>query len=399
MLHKLLEIHEMVVEKRNQNVKRYLYHSINWDLKALCIFGARGTGKTTLMIQHYHDRYKSPDKALYISADHVFVNAHGLYEIADQYFKSGGEALYIDEIHKYPNWTVELKNILDVYSHKQIIVSGSSTIDLKKSKGDLSRRLVYYELMGLSFREFLRFESGVNHSTVSLDDLIHHHYEISKQLIVERSILREFKNYLKYGYYPFFLEGKKEYISRLTGVIEKVIFEDIASSFNLSQPKLPVIKKLLWLIANSEPFVPNIDRISKELGISREYVYHYIEYLEKAGLIINLYRDGTGFKVVRKPAKIFIQNTGLIKALSEKTDDNMGAIRETFFANQLFHMFDLRIPEQGDFLVLEKYRIEIGGKNKKIEQIRDIPNSFLALDDIEIGFQQTIPLYLFGFLY
>lgn len=400
MLQKLLEIHEMVVEKRKRSIKRYLYHTINWDLQALCIFGARGTGKTTLMIQHYLEKYKTSEKALYITADHVFVLAHGLYEIADTYFKSGGLALYIDEIHKYPQWTTELKNILDVYSDKQIILSGSSTIDLTKSKGDLSRRLVYYELMGLSFREFLHFESGINHPPVSLNDLLGNHHEISLQVSKNTSILRDFKNYLRYGYYPFFLEGKKEYQSRLNHVIEKVIFEDIASSFNLSQPKLPVIKKLLWIIANSDPFVPNMDRISKELGISREYVYHYMEYLQKAGLIINLHRAGKGFNAMRKPAKIFIQNSGLIGVLSEKSEEaSIGAIRETFFANQLSNFFTVTIPEQGDFLIDGKEVIEIGGKNKKRGQIKDLPNSYLAIDDIELGFQNTIPLYLFGFLY
>ena len=400
MLQKLLEIHEMVVEKRKRSIKRYLYHTINWDLQALCIFGARGTGKTTLMIQHYLEKYKTSEKALYITADHVFVLAHGLYEIADTYFKSGGLALYIDEIHKYPQWTTELKNILDVYSDKQIILSGSSTIDLTKSKGDLSRRLVYYELMGLSFREFLHFESGINHPPVSLNDLLGNHHEISLQVSKNTSILRDFKNYLRYGYYPFFLEGKKEYQSRLNHVIEKVIFEDIASSFNLSQPKLPVIKKLLWIIANSDPFVPNMDRISKELGISREYVYHYMEYLQKAGLIINLHRAGKGFNAMRKPAKIFIQNSGLIGVLSEKSEEaSIGAIRETFFANQLSNFFTVTIPEQGDFLIDGKEVIEIGGKNKKRGQIKGLPNSYLVIDDIELGFQNTIPLYLFGFLY
>lgn len=400
MMQKLLEIHEMTVAKKQREVKRYLYDMINWNLKAICIFGARGTGKTTLMVQHYHEKYGTSEKALYISADHVFVVSYGLYEIADTFFKNGGETLYIDEIHTYPDWTVELKNIIDVYSDRQVIVSGSSTIELKKSKGDLSRRVVYYELKGFSFREFLNFGSGGKFNACSLNEILENHREISLHIKEGRSILKEFRNYLEYGYYPFFLEGKDEYFSRLGNVIEKVIFEDIASSFNLSQPKLPVIKKLLWLIATSEPFTPNVDRISRDLGISREYVYNYIEYLERAGFIINVRKKGDGFRSMRKPAKIFMQNTGLIKVLSEKTyERNAGAMRETFFANQTGTLFELTIPEKGDFIVDGRYLFEIGGKNKNSDQIKGISNSFLALDEIETGFKNTIPLYIFGFLY
>lgn len=393
-------MHDRVVSNKNRSEKRYLFHEINWSLNALCIYGARGTGKTTLMIQHYKEQYQSVENALYITADHVHVLTNGLFEVADAYFKTGGKALYIDEIHKYPNWSVELKNILDVYSDKQVIVSGSSTLDLRRSKGDLSRRLVYYELMGLSFREFLLFEKAVQIPVVSIDDLLEDHVTLASDIKKTCVIGKEFSEYLSYGYYPFFLDGKKEYLERLFNVVEKVLFQDIAFSFNLSQPKLPVLKKLLWIIANSEPFVPNIDRIGQNLGISREYVYHYIEFLEKAGLTINLRRAGQGFKAMRKPAKIFLQNSGLIRALSESSmEQNIGTIRECFIVNQLTAKHDVTIPSQGDFLVDGKYVIEVGGRNKNTIQINGISNAWLALDGIEIGFKKTIPLYMFGMLY
>lgn len=393
-------MHDRVVSNKNRSEKRYLFHEINWSLNALCIYGARGTGKTTLMIQHYKEQYQSVENALYITADHVHVLTNGLFEVADAYFKTGGKALYIDEIHKYPNWSVELKNILDVYSDKQVIVSGSSTLDLRRSKGDLSRRLVYYELMGLSFREFLLFEKAVQIPVISIDDLLEDHVTLASDIKKTCVIGKEFSEYLSYGYYPFFLDGKKEYLERLFNVVEKVLFQDIAFSFNLSQPKLPVLKKLLWIIANSEPFVPNIDRIGQNLGISREYVYHYIEFLEKAGLTINLRRAGQGFKAMRKPAKIFLQNSGLIRALSESSmEQNIGTIRECFIVNQLTAKHDVTIPSQGDFLVDGKYVIEVGGRNKNTIQINGISNAWLALDGIEIGFKKTIPLYMFGMLY
>ncbi len=400
MLQRLIEMHDRVVSNKNRSEKRYLFHEINWSLNALCIYGARGTGKTTLMIQHYKEQYQSVENALYITADHVHVLTNGLFKVADAYFKTGGKALYIDEIHKYPNWSVELKNILDVYSDKQVIVSGSSTLDLRRSKGDLSRRLVYYELMGLSFREFLLFEKAVQIPVISIDDLLEDHVTLASDIKKTCVIGKEFSEYLSYGYYPFFLDGKKEYLERLFNVVEKVLFQDIAFSFNLSQPKLPVLKKLLWIIANSEPFVPNIDRIGQNLGISREYVYHYIEFLEKAGLTINLRRAGQGFKAMRKPAKILLQNSGLIRALSESSmEQNIGTMRECFIVNQLTAKHDVTIPSQGDFLVDGKYVIEVGGRNKNTIQINGISNAWLALDGIEIGFKKTIPLYMFGMLY
>ncbi len=401
MLQRLMEIHELIVSKKYKHIKRYLFEKINWDAQAICIVGSRGTGKTTMMIQHYHEIYGTAEKALYISADHILVVSHGLYEIADTYFKIGGKALYIDEIHKYTNWSVELKNIIDVYSDKQIIISGSSTIALSKSKGDLSRRVVYYELKGLSFREFLLFEQKKDYGISSLKNIITKHREKSLEIKKDIPVLKYFKNYLLYGYYPFFMEGVDDYFSKLQNVIEKVIYEDIATSFNLSQPKLPVLKKLLWIIASSEPFTPNMDRISRELGISRQTVYNYIEYLERAGFILNIRKAGVGMKAVRKAAKIYMENTGLIKVVSEVSGmaSITGTIRETFFANQLNSVASISIPRRTDFFVEDKFYFEIGGKNKSFSQINELKNSYLALDDIEVGAGRKIPLYLFGFLY
>ncbi len=399
MLQKMFEIHDSFMEKKRLPHKRYLYDEINWDLNAVCIFGARGTGKTTLIIQHCNEKYGSSREALYIPADHIFVSSTGLYEIADTFFKNGGLALYIDEVHKYSNWTIELKNIIDVYPEKKVVVSGSSTIELRKSKGDLSRRVVYYELKGLSFREFLNVTKGTEYKAVKLNEIINDHNELSLHLRSENVILKEFKDYIEYGYYPFFLEGKDEYFFRLGNVIEKVVFEDIIASFNVSQPKLPALKKLLWIIATSDPFTPNVDRISKELKISREYVYNYLEYLEKAGFIITARKAGSGFRSARKPEKIFMQNTSLIKTLSERTYQNSaGTMRETFFANQVSGRHEITIPEKGDFEV-DGLIFEVGGKNKKSRQLEGLKNAFYALDEIESGFKTVIPLYLFGFLY
>lgn len=401
MLQKLTEIHEYVVLKKNRKIKRYLYKKINWNTQAICIFGARGTGKTTMMVQHYFEHYNDSEKALYISADHISVISHGLYEVADTYFKSGGFALYIDEIHNYPNWSLELKNILDVFSDKKIVISGSSSLMLNSGKGDLSRRLIYYELKGLSFREYLLFSENVEYKPVKLEELLINHSKISASIVKNKSILKSFTNYLKFGYFPFFLEGKEEYSNRIMNILQKVIMEDMAITFNLSQPKLPAIKKLLWLLAASKPMAPNIQKLSSILGISREYTYHYIEYLEKSGLINTVKRHGKGTTPIRKPGKIFLENPNLLPVLSEDSgiSSMKGTLRETFFVNQMKINNNISIPKNGDFIINNSYLFEIGGKNKDFSQIANIEKSFLALDDIETGFKNKIPLYLFGFLY
>ncbi len=265
----------------------------------------------------------------------------------------------------------------------------------------MSRRVVYYQLPGLSFREFLYFTKGEKFPVISLKEIINNHTQLSESLKLPSPLLKIFNEYIHFGYYPFFLEGTKEYFSKLQNIIEKVLFEDLTTVFNISQSKLPAIKKLIWLIASSQPFIPNIDRISKSLGISREYVYHYIDCLEKAGLLLLVRRSGSGFKAVRKPGKIYLENSSLIETISEETgfDALLGNIRETFFANQLNSVTTVTVPPKGDFMINENYVFEIGGKNKDFSQIKNRQNSFLALDGIEIGHGQKIPLYLFGFLY
>ncbi len=401
MLQKLIEIHEKIVLLKNRKNERYLYKKINWKLSALCIYGARGTGKTTLMIQDYHKRYANVKEALYITADHISVISHGLYEVADQYFKYGGKALYIDEIHKYPNWSLELKNIIDVYGDKQIIFSGSSSLLLQKGKGDLSRRVVYYKLKGLSFLEFIYFSKNIKLKSLTIDEIIENHLSIAANYNSQIPMLQLFRDYINYGYYPFFLEDTESYHNKINNIIEKIIFEDIVVIYNLQQTNLHALKKILWLIGTSQPFVPNIERISRDLGIARESVYNYLEYLEKVGLITFVRKPGYGLKLVRKPAKIFMENCGLIINITEETglEAIKGSLRETFFVNQLIDETKIKIPSKGDFLVNNKYTFEIGGKNKSFSQIKDEDNAYLVLDDIEIGFGNKIPLYLFGFLY
>lgn len=399
MLSGLIAIHKETMATVSTSIHRYLYDQINWSSKAICIYGDRGVGKSTMISQYLLDKYQTPEKALYISADNVIVTSIGLFNIAQEYFAYGGEALFIDEVHKYENWSVELKNIIDTYKNHQIIFTGSSCLDLKNSKGDLSRRVVYHRLVGLSFREFLQLELSIKLPSYSLEDILKSHVNIVNELKI-KNILKYFRMYLSHGYYPFYLEGVHDYLSKLNNVIEKVIYEDISVVYNLKISTAILLKKLLWLVATARILVPNIDNIAKNMQVSRENIYNCLEYLDRAGLIYNIYPASSGMKFIRKPGKIFLSNSNILSAINGSLNlaSDIGAIRETFFTNQLSAQYKINTHEFGDYIVNDKYVVEIGGKNKSSRQIKNQSQAFLALDDIEIGFGNKIPLFLFGFL-
>ena len=400
MIEELVAIHQEVMATTPKTFKRYLYPKINWKAKGLCILGDRGVGKTTLLCQDFLERYHNPEKALYISADHISVVSYGLVNIAQRFFSYGGEALYIDEVHKYPDWSIEIKNILDTYKDHQIIFSASSSLDLNKSKGDLSRRVVYHRLQGLSFREYLLLSHNIEVPIFTIPEILKNHMKIAADLN-SIPILRNFQEYLKYGYYPFFIEGIEDYLSKVSNVIEKVIFEDIAVVYNLKQTTLPILKRILWLVSTSNGLVPNIDKMSKNLGISREMIYNCLEYLNSSGLLNDLFPSGKGNNLIRKPGKIYLNNTNLLNAVngSLKLETEIGGIRETFFVNQIGSVHKIALHDKGDFIIDEKWIIEVGGKGKNNKQIRGEKEAYLAVDHVKIGFGNKIPLYLFGFLY
>ncbi|OQX81310.1 MAG: hypothetical protein B6D56_02510 [Candidatus Omnitrophica bacterium 4484_70.1] len=398
MIEKLIEIHlSLAKEVEKLSYRRYLFDKINWKNPLIGIVGARGVGKTTLLLQYYLYNFKTPQDCLYLSADNINVINKGLYNIAEEFFKFGGKTLLIDEIHKYPDWQIELKNIYDSSPKKKIIFSGSSSIGILKGKGDLSRRAVFYNLRGLSFREYLILRLNKQFQPLDFKDLLKEHIKLADKISSQLPVLKYFREYLKYGYYPFFKEGIESFYNKLGNVIEKIFYEDMPSLFNIKHSTIYNLKKLFYLVATSQPFIPNISKISSQLGISKEYIYTYIEELQKAGLFILLYPKTKGFSLLRKPQKIYLENTNLFYLIEQEKGFTIekGSIRETFLLNQLGSLKKLYYSDKVDFMDREGRLFEVGGKEKKASS-KDI---FLALDDIIVGFRNRIPLWLFGFLY
>ena len=379
--------------------KRNLYHQINWDARAICILGARGTGKSTLMLQYLKENLPE-NQSLYISLDDLYFKQKGLVEVAERFIQLGGKYLFLDEVHKYGDWQAAVKNLYDFYPDLKMVISGSSILPLQKSQVDLSRRLVYYELPELSFREYLSLKHQIVVSPVNLNFLLTSHQDFSNKVLeVLPHPLAEFEQYLQYGAYPFFKEGQQDYISKINQLINVIIDYDLPEGRDISTATQAKLKKLLYILSTAVPFSPNITKLAEKTETTRPRLLEMLHMLETSRLIRNLRNSSHGISMMNKPDKIFLSNTNLIYALAFE-NQNKGNVRETFFYNQLANSGkSVTYPQQGDFIIDDKYLFEIGGKNKDFSQIANLPNSFIAADDLEYGLGNKIPLYLFGFLY
>jgi predicted AAA+ superfamily ATPase len=384
------------LENQEISYRRYIWNEINHNDRLIGLVGARGVGKTTYMLQYLNSLELPLHKKLYISADSFEVLESSLLEIAKEFSKLGGEVLAIDEIHKYKNFERELKQIYDMLKLK-VIFSGSSAIELEHAKADLSRRAVMYRMNGLSYREFLEVKLGIELPSYSLEELLENHLEIGYKIKKELNPLEHWKEYLQYGFYPFYFQEKSTYRIKLKETINTVIETDIPSIFSIKYESIVNLKKLVTLICKSEPFKINIKELSAKIGTDRDTLYLYMNYLHR-GKILNILRSKTkGDNIFLKPDKIYLNNPNLNYAYCKES--KIGTIRESFFANQLQLNHDISIPAKGDFLIDGKYLFEVGGKNKSFKQIKDVPNSFVVADDIEVGFVAKVPLWMFGFLY
>jgi predicted AAA+ superfamily ATPase len=396
----MLTILRNTFSKQLQNVsldfKRYMHKSLDMHDKLIGILGSRGTGKTTFILQYLKESPLPFEKKLYISADHFYVVNHSLYEIAEEFSMYGGELLCIDEIHKYPNFASELKSIYDTFDLR-VIFSGSSALELENAKVDLSRRAVLHRINGMSFREFLEYETGEKFASFTLNKLLNSHVEIALDITSKIKPFEYFSKYLEYGYYPFYKQNKNLYSQKLSEVVNVVLESDLPLIFNIETKNIFKLKKLLALLCQSKPYELNISKLATKIEINRVTLYNYLHYLEVGGLTKMIKQVSKGDAILTKPEKLYLNNTNLSFAYCQTSEK--GTLREQFFVNQLSQGYSIDYSKIGDFLVDEKYIFEIGGKNKSFQQIKDIPKSYVVSDDIEIGFENRIPLWMFGMLY
>jgi predicted AAA+ superfamily ATPase len=411
MIEELFRLSQNFIRINNREYVRYFLRTYPLKNRFSIVVGQRGVGKTTAIIQHILSSYNNDiftNSALYIQTDHFLVGGHSLYEIAEQFYNLGGEMICFDEIHKYPNWSTELKSIYDTFPKLTIVASGSSALEIYKGSHDLSRRAVVYKMFGMSFREFIEIELGINLKSSGLEDIINNHQRIAAGITTAvekkgKKILALFRSYLEYGYYPYFREYKNRELFYLT--LEQNIHTTLESDLiaiypSLSGNSIKKIKKLLMVIASSVPFTPDLKKLKTMLDVGDERTLKtYLKYLEDAGIIMTVSKGGKGLRELEKPEKIYLNNPNLIHAISSRMPLEIGNLRETFFLNMVETLHKVSSPAQGDFLVDGRYTFEIGGKNKNFSQIKDIKNSFLGVDNTEIGVGNKIPLWLFGFLY
>lgn len=401
----LFEQSQLLINQTKTPFRRGLYHQINWDCRLIEINGARGVGKTTLMLQRAKEMARSnPGDVLYISLDDPFFYNNNIIELADYFFKFGGKYLFVDEVHKYPanypgqDWSTELKIIYDRYPDLYVTYSGSSVLQLYKGHGDLSRRKCRYNLPGLSFREYLAWQKHINIPPLTLSQILNDHQSIAPEITEKVKILPLFSDYLKHGYYPYFHEAPEHFCSRLRDTINVILEQDIPAVASFSHENHIKLKKLLAVLSESAPFTPNLTNLRSELFIAdQRTLMNYLKALEKAELLNTLEKESHGMKKIQKPSKIYLNNTNLMYCLYQDKP-NTGTLRETFFLNQIKVKHKVNYPASGDFLLDSTYTFEVGGKSKTHKQISHTENSYLAIDNTEQGFGNKIPLWLFGFL-
>lgn len=395
----LNENFENLISRTQISTIRSIMNDINWNARLIGIKGARGVGKTTLLLQAIKLYLKDElDKTLYVSLDHIWFNSNSLIDLIKEFSQKGGRQLFLDEVHKYPNWAQEIKNAYDQYPDVKIVFTASSLIEILNARADLSRRAVIYSMQGLSFREYLQIEVGLEFQSIKFEDILQNHTKITRKILKEIKPFQYFEDYLRNGYYPFFQEEKDLYFIRLNEVINMMLEIELPLLRGVEIGYISKVKQLLSVIAQATPFTPNVSKLSQKIEINRNTLLTYFHYLDEINLTKNLFKQNTGISLLQKPMKIYLENTNLMYLLG-RNEVNKGNLRETFFANQTGYRHRLNYISHTDFLVDEKYSFEIGGKNKTKKQLENKPDSFVVKDDIEIGNENTIPLWLFGFLY
>lgn len=392
----LIKIYLRLLQETEAKTFRYLYQSIDWNERCIAIIGAKGVGKTTMLLQHIKHTFANKNEALFASLDNTWFANHSIFDLADEFYLNGGTHLFLDEIHHYPNWATEIKNIYDSFPKLKIVFTGSSLLQIYKSTADLSRRVVYEKLEGLSFREFLKFEKMGDFPVLSMKEIVENHQDIAFRITENLKIIPLFKKYLKNGYYLFYKEGLSKYEIKLQEAVNNVIDIDIPAIENIEFESRHKLKRLVAILSTLVPYTPNITDLSVAIDSNRNNTVKYLFLLANAKLLNLVSYKNKTIGDLTKPDKVLLNNTNLSYLYGDNA--NIGSARETFFVNQLNAVANVILAPQGDFMV-DNYTFEVGGKSKSFKQIKDIQNSFVVADDIEIGHGNKIPLWLFGMLY
>ncbi|TAE24128.1 MAG: ATP-binding protein [Cytophagales bacterium] len=398
-MEKLFSFQNNVLRSTDSVFTRYLYNQVAFESRLVGIRGIRGVGKTTLLVQYL--KTQPLPTSLYVTADHPWFYQNTLLDTAEEWHKRGGRLLVVDEVHKSPRWSAELKNMYDGFPDMRVLFTASSALDIYRGEADLSRRALSYTLHGMSFREYLAFYGIARLPVLSLPDLFANHQQIASDInLTLPNPLVPFKKYLQTGYLPLGIETRDtdEYGARVSQLIDAVLGFDLAFLHDYSATHQTKIRRLLGILSDSVPYTPNTQDLATTLQVSRNTVLGWLQHLEQAALTRNIHKSGHGLSALQKPDKIVLENTNFSYALGQTPND--GTLRETFVANQISNAgYALLLAEQGDFVVENSYTLEVGGKNKKQKQIKAIANSWLVQDNIEVGYGNVIPLWLFGFLY
>ena len=398
-MEQLLSIFHHLISRTDLHFVRYLYAKIDWNNRLIGIVGSRGAGKTTMLLQHIRQHYDiASGKALYASLDNLWFSTHSLLELADEFYKSGGQTLFLDEVHKYPGWAREIKNIYDSYPELKVVFTGSSMLDIYRSGADLSRRAIKYTLYGRSLREFLQYEHGIDIKAITLEELLREHIALASEISRKIRPIAVFREYLRYGYFPYYREDKEGYFARLSETLNTVLEVDLPATMDIEFPTIAKIKKLFSVIADSVPFTPNISQLAAQVGATRPSLLNYLEALGKAQAILMVDKEAQGTKRLVKPEKIYLGNPNYAYAVADRKAD-VGNLRETFFHSMMQVTSRVSYSDKTDFMIDGKYSFEVGGQNKTDRQIQGIADAYIAADDIEIGFGNKIPLWMFGLLY
>jgi predicted AAA+ superfamily ATPase len=396
MIEPLQLLSSQIRSQKLPDYQRFLFHQIDFSQRLNGIMGARGAGKTTLLLQ-YLKMIPASRKALYVIADHPLVGQYGLFSIADEFQKIGGELLIIDEIHKCRNFERDLKLIFDSFFTLKVIFTGSSAAAIDNAKADLSRRAMLYHLPVLSFREFLELETGETFEALPLESIIQDHQQHALNIVSRIKPLAYLPAYLEHGAYPFYWEAGETYLPRLLNASMQVIETDIPAIYPIDYDKVNALKKLMVMLCQSEPYDINIAKLCGAVGLNQKTLYKYLGLLQAAGLLRLLGAKSSGVSIISKPERLYLDNTNLFSVFCDQA--KAGTLRETFFASMLSYRHTLNYPKGGDLMVDGRYVFEVGGKSKSKKQIKDEDTAWVVADGLEIGVEGKIPLWLFGFLY